>query len=117
MISSIGNTISALNAYGTGINVKANNIANANSEDYKKSRAVYVEGENGDVKTEISKVGLESALSGLSGTSATAEPQPSNVELAEEIPGMMIDQKGFEANLSVIKTRDEMLGTVLDIIA
>jgi flagellar hook protein FlgE len=115
MISAIGNTISALNAYGTGINVKANNIANADSEDYKKSRAIYAEGENGDVTVEISKVGLESELLALSGT--TTEPQPSNVELAEEIPGMMIDQNGFEANLSVIKTKDQMLGTVLDIIA
>ncbi|MBN1905642.1 MAG: flagellar biosynthesis protein FlgC [Deltaproteobacteria bacterium] len=117
MISSIGNTISALNAYGTGLNVKANNIANADSENFKKSRAVYVEGENGDVIAEISKVGLESELLSFSGAEAVTEAQPSNVELAEEIPGMMIDQKGFEANLSVIKTKDEMLGSILDIIA
>jgi flagellar hook protein FlgE len=117
MISAIGSAISALNAYGTGINVKANNIANADSENYKKSRATYVEGENGDVTVEISKVGLETELLALSGTGTTVEPQLSNVELSEEIPGMMVDQKGFEANLSVIKTKDEMLGTVLDIIA
>jgi flagellar hook protein FlgE len=30
---------------------------------------------------------------------------------------MMIDQKGFEANLSVIKTKDQMMGAILDIIA
>lgn len=117
MISSIGNTISALNAYGTGLSVKANNIANADSENFKKSRALYVEGDNGDVIAEISKVGLESELLALSGAEAATEAQPSNVELAEEIPGMMIDQKGFEANLSVIKTKDEMLGSILDIIA
>ena len=117
MISAIGNTISALNAYVTGLNVKANNIANADSEDYKKSRATYIEGENGDVTVEISKVGLESELLAMSGTDTTAEPIPSNVELAEEIPSMMVDQNGFEANLSVIKTKDQMLGTILDIIA
>jgi flagellar hook protein FlgE len=117
MISAIGNTISALNAYGTGLNVKANNIANADSENFKKSRAVYVEGDNGDVIAEISKVGLETELLALSGTGVATEPQRSNVELSEEIPGMMIDQNGFEANLSVIKIKDQMLGTVLDIIA
>jgi flagellar hook protein FlgE len=117
MISAIGNTISALNAYETGINIKANNIANADSEDYKKSRATYVEGENGGVTVEISKIGQESELSGTTGTGGSTEPEPSNVELAEEIPGMIIDQKGFEANLSVIKTKDQMLGSILDIIA
>jgi flagellar basal-body rod protein FlgC len=117
MISSIGNTISALNAYVTGINVKANNIANAGSENFLKSRAAYLEGENGDVMVEISKVGLESELLAMSGTDTITVPQHSNVELAEEIPGMMVDQKGFEANLSVIKTKDQMLGTILDIIA
>jgi flagellar hook protein FlgE len=117
MISAIGNTISALNAYGTGLNVKANNIANADSENYKKSRATYLEGENGDVTVDISKIGLESELLAMSGTDTITEPQPSNVELAEEIPGIMIDQKGFEANLSVIKTKDQMLGSILDIIA
>ncbi len=117
MISSIGNSISALNAFGTGISVKANNIANSNSENFKKSRAVYVEGENGEVKTEIRKVGQESELPSLTATDANTEPQPSNVDLAEEIPGMIVDQRGFEANLAVIKTKDEMLGSVLDIIA
>ena len=38
------------------------------------------------------------------------------VDLTEEIPGMIIDQRGFEANLKVIKTREEMLGSILDII-
>ncbi|NLA75567.1 MAG: hypothetical protein GX846_08895 [Deltaproteobacteria bacterium] len=117
MISVTGNTISALNAYGTGINVKANNIANAGSESFKKSRATYVETENRNVKAEISRAGQENELPAQNSTHANPETEPSNVELAEEIPGMMIDQKGFEANLSVIKTKDEMLGSILDIIA
>jgi flagellar basal-body rod protein FlgC len=117
MISAIGNTISALSAYATGLNVKANNIANADSDNFKKSRAIYAEGENGGVIAEISKVGLETELLAPSGAEAVTEALPSNVDLAEELPGMMIDQKGFEANLSVIKTKDQMLGTILDIIA
>lgn len=116
MISSISNNLSALRAYGIGLGVKANNIANSDSENFKKSRAIYTEGENGEVKAEISKVGPENEISSINTENNTSEAQPSNVDLTEEIPGMIIDQRGFEANLKAIKTKDEMLGTVLDII-
>lgn len=117
MISSISNNLSALKAYGTGLAVKSNNIANADSENFKKSRAIYSEGENGDVKTEIRKVDPDNNIPSINTQDNTTEPQPSNVDLTEEIPGTIVDQRGFEANLTVIKTREEMLGTVLDIIA
>ena len=117
MISSISNNLSALKAYGTGLAVKANNIANADSENFKKSRAIYSEGENGGVKTEIQKIDTENVLPAGNTDASTSEAQPSNVDLTEEIPGMVIDQRGFEANLKAIKTREEMLGSVLDIIA
>lgn len=117
MISSIGSNLSALKAFGTGLSVKANNIANSNSENFKKSRAINTEGENGGVKTEIRKVDPDNELPGINSENNTTEAQPSNVDLTEEIPGMIIDQRGFQANLLAIKTREEMLGSVLDIIA
>ncbi|MBN2418316.1 MAG: hypothetical protein JXL81_02945 [Deltaproteobacteria bacterium] len=117
MISSISNNISALKAYGTGLAVKANNIANADSENFKKSRAIYSEAENGGVKTDIQKVDPENVFPSGNPEAASSMAQPSNVDLTEEIPGMVIDQRGFEANLKAIKTKEEMLGSVLDIIA
>ncbi len=117
MISSISNNLSALKAYGTGLSVKSNNIANADSENFKKSRAIYTEGENGEVKTEIRKVDPDNDLPSINTEENTPEAQPSNVDLTEEIPGMIIDQRGFEANLKAIKTKEEMLGSILDIIA
>ncbi len=115
MVSSINSTVSALNAFGTGMDVKANNIANVNTDNFKKSRAVNTEDENGGVKVEISKV--DDGLPELTPEEAAADPQPSNVDLAEEIPGMIVDQRGFEANTKIIQTKDEMLGTLLDIVA
>ena len=117
MISSISNNLSALKAYGTGLAVKANNIANTDSENLKKSRAIDSEGVNGGVKTEVQKVDPDNVFPSGTSETNTIEAQPSNVDLTEDIPGMIIDQRGFEANLTVIKTREEMLGTVLDIIA
>ena len=117
MISSISNNLSALKAFGTGLNVKANNIANSESENFKKSRAIYSEEKNGGVKTEIQKVDPDNGLQAINPEDNSTETQPSNVDLTEEIPGTITDQRGFEANLTVIKTREEMLGSVLDIIA
>jgi flagellar hook protein FlgE len=117
MISSISNNLSALKAFGTGLSIKANNIANSESENFKKSRAIYTEEENGGVKTEIRKVDPDNDLQSIYPEGNASEAQPSNVDLTEEIPGTITDQRGFEANLTVIKTREEMLGSVLDIIA
>ena len=117
MVSSINNNLSALTAFAKGLEVKANNIANISSENFKKSRAVNVEGENGAVKVEISKVDTDSNISLLNPAENPIEAQPSNTDLTEEIPGMMMDRKGFQANLKLIETKEEMLGSVLDLIA
>ncbi len=39
----------------------------------------------------------------------------SNVDLVEEITGMLEGQRGFELNLKTIQTGDEMLGALLDL--
>jgi len=39
----------------------------------------------------------------------------SNVDLGEETVNRIIGQRGFEANLQVLKTADDMLGSILDI--
>ncbi|MBU0728243.1 MAG: flagellar hook protein FlgE [Proteobacteria bacterium] len=41
--------------------------------------------------------------------------EQSNVELAEELPNLMITKRSFQANLKVLKAEDEMLGSLLDI--
>ena len=86
MISSISNNLSALKAFGTGLAVKSNNIANSNSENFKKSRTINTEGKNGEVKTEIQKVDPDNEFSSINSENTTSEAQPSNVDLTEEIP-------------------------------
>ncbi len=58
-------------------------------------------------------------LSGAPGSNALGGIVPnaleiSNVELAEEIPNLMISKRFYQANLKVIQTADEMLGSLLD---
>lgn len=39
-----------------------------------------------------------------------------NVDMAKEVTNQIITRRGYEANLAIIRTYDEMLGSVLDII-
>ncbi|MBU8870716.1 MAG: hypothetical protein KOO60_07620 [Gemmatimonadales bacterium] len=39
------------------------------------------------------------------------------IDLAEELLGTMTARRGFEANLSVLRAEDDMLGSLLDVMA
>lgn len=56
----------------------------------------------------ISRWGTQSSETG------TAEP-PINIQ--EEMIGVLQARRGFEANLPVIKAADEMLGSLIDMLA
>ncbi|MFC1825110.1 flagellar basal body rod C-terminal domain-containing protein [Thermodesulfobacteriota bacterium] len=116
MVASIGSTLSALNAFGTQMAVTANNIANVETEEFKKSRAVLEEGPNSEVQVEIEKIDTPGPIVTEVRDGEMIEKEMSNVDLAEEIPRTITAQRGYEANLTVIKTRDEMLGTLVDIV-
>ena len=116
MISSISSTLSALAAYGKKAGVTANNVANWQSDDFKKSQAVFTEGENKTVEVEIRRIDTPGSIVDTVKDGKIIEKELSNVDLAEEIPQTVISQRGYEANLKVIKTKNEMLGTVIDIL-
>ena len=116
MVSSVDSSLSAIRAFGDKMAVTANNVANVNTEEFKKSRAILKEGSNSNVEVEIERVNTPGPTVVETDGDTMTEKEMSNVDLAEEIPQTMISQSGYEANLTVIKTRDEMLGTLVDII-
>lgn len=40
-----------------------------------------------------------------------------SIDLQEELVGVMTSRRGYEANLAVLRTSDEMLGTLIDTFA
>lgn len=115
MIPSVNSTISALQAYTTKLGVTADNIANVNTDEFKKSRATLKEGINGDVQVDINRVNTPGrSYQNLEGDQLV-EKEGSNVSLEEEVPEMMVTQRTYEANLKVLQTQNKMLGTLLDI--
>jgi len=115
MISAVNSTISALQANKSRLGVTADNIANVNTDEFKKSRAIQKEGNNGNVQVNIERVNTPGHRYQELEGNQVIEKEGSNVNLEEEIPELMVTQRAYEANLKVLQTHDKMLGTLLDI--
>ena len=115
MSDAIDSALSALSAFGEKMNVTANNIANVNTEGFKKSRAVLQEADHG-VTVDISRVNTPGVpIPEEDGTGKMNES--SNVDVAEEIVNLQTTKNAFQANLKTIQTEGEMLGSLFDIFA
>ena len=115
MISAVNSAISALQVNKTRLGVTADNIANVNTDEFKKSRAIQKEGSNGDVQVNIERVNTPGHRYQELEGNQLIEKEGSNVSLEEEVPELMVTQRTYEANLKVVQTHDKMLGTLLDI--
>ena len=116
MISALNGTISALRAFVTKLGVTADNIANANTDGFKRSRAVLHEDYNGSVRVEIKKDTSPGLRYDVIEDGKKVEKETSNVNLNEEIPDLMVTKRAYQANLKTVEVQDEMLGSLLDTI-
>ena len=116
MIGALDASISGLRAFQKKLDVTANNIANVNSDEFKKGRAVLSEGENGGVRVQIDQVNTPGHPRETVANGEVVETESSNVDLAEELTETIPTKAGYNANLKMIRQEDEMLGALLDIV-
>ena len=74
------------------------------------------EAANGGVEVSVDKVDTPGHRYQELEGDQMVEKETSNVNLEEELPNMMVTQRTYEANLKVLKTQFDMLGTTLDIL-
>lgn len=117
MIDGLRNALSSIRAHERKMNVHANNIANANTNGYKRDQAVLQEGRDGAVRVDLTKDMSPAPQDPLAPDAPGMETELSNVDLADELTGMVPTEIGYKANLKSIRSRDEMLGTLLDTLA
>jgi len=110
---SISNNISALNALATKQAVSSNNVANTESKQFKKSTAVLEEGQNGAVSAKLQTINTPGVMINQPDGSLK---ELSNVDLGQEMAGMLPTQRGYEANLKALQAQGEMEDTTLDLI-
>ena len=117
MLYSISSSLSAVQAYAEKMRVTSNNVANVGTDKFKKSRAMLVEGPESNVHVEINRIETPGPTVTEVHEGSISQRELSNVDLAEEIPQTIPTQRGYEANLLTINTKDEMLKSIIDILA
>lgn len=115
MIPAIHAALSGVFGFSKYIEVTAHNLANLNTDGFKKSRIELVALESGGVLPVVRKDKSPGPMVLNSRGYGPAQLELSNVDLAEEALNQIIGQRGFEANLKSISTADDMLGRILDI--
>ena len=105
--------LSALGAFGKKLDVTAHNLANVNTNGFKKSRVSLQEANPSGVLVSITKDYTPgSPIPAENGSGEMAES--SNVALDEEIINLKLTKHAYNANLKSIEAEDEMVGTLLD---
>ena len=98
---SIHTGLSALNAFATGVQGTAYNIANINTAGFQP---VSVDYRSPPADTTVSA------------TPAAGQSLPvSHVNEAREMTKLIVNQRSFEANAVVIRTSDDLIGTLIDL--
>jgi len=116
MITGIHSTLSALRAFGDKIGVAAHNVANVETEGFKKQRALLSEEADQGVRVDIEQVNTPGPLIPSVENGQTVLREGSNVELGEEIPESKLVRRYYQANLRLLVTQDEMVGSLIDIL-
>ena len=116
MSEAINTALSALRANFRKLDVTANNIANAGTHDFKKSRASLEEAAPAGVQVTLSRVetpGVPLPPDEIPGE----RHEMSNVSLEEELVELITTQHAVAADVKTIRAEDEMQGALLDILA
>jgi flagellar basal-body rod protein FlgC len=110
MLNAINSASSALRAYAVTMNVSAHNVANINTEGYSSQRASLSEARGGGVKVDSvhnpAEPRQDAYVSGIN-----------NVHYAKEAVEQIVSLRAFQANAASVRSADEMLGTLINMLA
>lgn len=115
MISGIHSALSGLTAIQKKIEATANNMANINTDGYKKTRVTLQAQEPQGIEAITQQIQTPGPMVYEQTSAGETLVEKSNVELSEELPSMMLSRRFFQANLKTVQIQDEMLGSLLDI--
>ncbi len=112
MIRALNTALAGALARETQVNAASKNLANVSTRGYKRVEVTFSETPSG-VRAEATR----SDAPGAPVPPVPPETEPaegSNVDLVQETARRIEGERGFEANLQVLRSQDEMLGTLLD---
>jgi flagellar hook protein FlgE len=127
MLGPTFSSLTGLNNASKRLQKSANNLANVQTAGFKKGKVSSVEIKNDSTRINpISKINTQGGLKptnnsldlpmeGDFGSNGSEFLEVSNVDIEEEMVEQIITKAAFKANINVIKAKDEMIGSLLDI--
>lgn len=115
MIAGMASALSGIQAGGRMLSVGANNIANAQTESFKRTRALPVESSAGNGVKVTLQTDERPGPHFLSSEDSISLREGTNVDLGEEIISNLQAVNLIEANIASIRIQDKVLGSLLDI--
>ena len=109
-------SIAGINAFFDKMDVAANNVANINTDNFKRRVAEITQDKNGQPKIDVT-IDTTPALEKPRKPGEPEGPprEMSNVNYAEEAVSMIEAQFGVKANVKTLQTEGEMLASLIDI--
>lgn len=114
-MASINIGLSGLNAIQTRLDVTSNNIANANTSNFKKQSVVLSDIEGGGIKATVVNPSKQTYSGNAIGTNGNNIGTNNDVALEQEVVNLKQQNLLYNFNANVIKAEDKKLGTLLDI--
>ncbi len=114
MFSGFAVALSGIQAGSRILGASAHNIANAQTESFKRTRATLEESSAGGVIVSFSR-DQRPGPQLPTGDDPFTFREGSNVELEEELIHTLEATNLIEANLASVRTQDKILGSLLDI--
>lgn len=116
MIYPVNHALTALAAFRDKMNVTADNVANVNTDEFKKSRVDLEEGSHGGVQAHVQQINTPGVPKESIRNDEIIEVESSNVDLTEELTDLISTKAAYGANIKTLRAGNEMLGSLLDII-
>lgn len=117
MIYPASSTLSAFTAVRKKMDVTANNIANAGTDEFKKSRVTFSENTNGGVSATVDVVDTPGMPKETIRNDRIVDTESSNVDLTEELTDLVPTKHLYGANLKALQAQDDMLGSLIDVLS
>jgi len=115
MINAYNSALSALKTYGTRLQSNGDNIANSNTNGFKRTRVVNSNVEPAGVEGQVQKMETPGTKVFEETGNTPDLVELSNVDLATELVDMNLNSHFYKANLKTIETVNDMTGELLNL--
>nr|WP_321467437.1 flagellar basal body rod C-terminal domain-containing protein [uncultured Desulfobulbus sp.] len=115
MLPAISAATSGLQAYTVKTQATANNVANMNTEGFKRDVVTFSSQAPQGGSANVSKDLSPGALVEETTSNGREMVEQSNTDLVQEMTDLIVEKNGLRANIKTLQTTDEMLGTLINL--